>query len=90
MAATKGALTTAALALLAGCSAGCRPLYVARLGIEHLRYVSRARPIEQVAAETSDPALRAKLELVLAVREFARAQGLDVGGSYLKVADTEG
>ncbi len=65
-------------------------MYIARLSIEHLRYISRARPIEQVLAETTDADRRAKLELVLAARTFAAEQGLNVGGSYAKVSDTEG
>jgi len=69
---------------------GCRPLYVARLGIEHLRYVSRARPIDREIAETNDDARRNKLLLVLEVRDFAERAGLDVGGSYRKVASTKG
>ncbi len=78
------------VAAVAVAGLGCRPLYVARLGIEHLRYIGRARPIEEVLAETADEERRAKLELVLAARTFAAEQGLNVGGSYLKVSDTEG
>jgi predicted aminopeptidase len=61
-----------------------------QVGIEHLRYMGRARPIADELVQTADPERRAKLELVLDVRRFALAQSLDVGGSYLEVADTTG
>ncbi len=69
---------------------GCRAGYVARVGYEHLRFVSRAEPIRDEISRTADPARREKLELVLAVREFAAANGLDPGGSYAEISETAG
>jgi predicted aminopeptidase len=69
---------------------GCRAAYVARVSCEHLRFIARAEPIREEVARTSDPARREKLETVLAVREFAAANGLDPGGSYVEVSETEG
>jgi predicted aminopeptidase len=74
------------LTILSGCRAG----YVAKVGIEHLRFMSRAVPISEAIEEAEDPQRKELLALVLDVREFAAAQGLDVGGSYAKVADTTG
>jgi predicted aminopeptidase len=72
------------------CLGGCRAGYIARVGLEHLRYVRSAVPISDAIAATADPERRARLELVLAAREFAAANGLDVSGSYAEVADTSG
>lgn len=69
---------------------GCRAGYVARVGCEHLRFLSRAEPIREEISRTADPARREKLELVLAVREFAAANGLDPGGSYGEMSETAG
>jgi predicted aminopeptidase len=85
--ATKGALIVAALCFL---TSGCRAGYVARVGLEHLRYVRTAVSIEQVVLETTDDERRERLELVLEARAWASEQGLDVGGSYASVADTTG
>ena len=67
--------------LLGGCA---QPLYVARLGWTEAKILWRREPMREVIAEPgTDPALRERLELVLAAREFARQQlGFDVGGSY--------
>ncbi len=67
---------------------GCRPGYIARMGLEQARYLARARPIQEMADAETDPARKEKLELVLAAREFARAAGLEPGGSFRKVTDT--
>jgi len=69
---------------------GCRAAYVARVSCEHLRFLSRAEPIDERVARTTDPVLREKLETVLAVREFAAANGLDPGGSYAEISETAG
>jgi predicted aminopeptidase len=69
---------------------GCRAGYVARVGCEHLRFVARAEPIRDVLERTADAARREKLATVLAVRDFARANGLDPGGSYADISETEG
>ncbi len=84
------AALAAVLATVALGTGGCRPGYLIQVGLEHLRYMRRARPIAQEIERTADSARRAKLELVLEVRRFAEDQGLDVGGSYLEVADTNG
>ena len=86
-AATKGALIASALCFL---TSGCRAGYVARVGLEHLRYIRTAVPIEQVVLETTDDTRRERLELVLEARGWAAEHGLDVGGSYASVADTTG
>jgi len=61
--------------------------------MQHLRYVSRARPISEAIEEAEavgDLTRRDRLQLVLDVRAFAAEQGLKVGGSYLQVSDTTG
>jgi predicted aminopeptidase len=68
----------------------CRAGYVARVSAEHLRFVYRAVPISDEIARASDPERRAKLELVLAARDFAARSGLEPGGSYLEVSETTG
>ncbi len=79
-----------ALASLLTVTAGCRAGYVARVSAEHLRFVYRAVPISEELARTEDPERKAKLELVLAAREFAARNGLDPGGCYLEVSETAG
>jgi len=77
------------LALLAAAALpGCRTAYLAQLAYEQGRYLSRARPIQQLIDEATDPKVRHTLELVLEVRRFAADHGLDPGKSYLEVADT--
>jgi predicted aminopeptidase len=75
-----------ALTVLTGCRAG----YIAKVGVEHLRFVSRAVPISEEIARTEDPERREKLELVLAAREFAASHGLAPAGSYEKISETAG
>jgi predicted aminopeptidase len=67
---------------------GCTPLYVLRAAYEESRILFRREPIEQVLeARHLDPAERAKLELVLDVRRFARERlGLEVAGAYSSFA----
>lgn len=81
-------VAVAAAAMMA--NSGCRAAYIARVGYQHLRYVGRARPISEEIAATADADTRRLLELVLEVRGYAEEQGLEVGGSYLEVADTSG
>jgi predicted aminopeptidase len=69
---------------------GCRAGYVARVSCEHLRFLSRAVPIRDEINVTADAARREKLELVLAVRDFAAANGLKPGGSYAEISETTG
>ncbi len=79
------------LALALGVSA-CNPLYVARLGWTQARILLRREPIPTVLARPDvDPALRERLQLVLATREFARDRlGLTVGDSYTTFAEIDG
>jgi predicted aminopeptidase len=88
--AAAAAVAGACLGVLTLGATGCRPGYVARVGVQHLRFMARARPITELIGEETDPTRVRRLELVLAVREFAAVSGLDVGGSYEKVSDTSG
>lgn len=67
-------------------ASGCRAAYLTRLAWEEARYLASAEPASRLAATTADEGRRRALEALLAVREFARAEGLDVGGSYREVA----
>ncbi len=63
--------------------AGCSPVYVMRAGFEEAKILWRRQPIPSVLQQPAlAPDTRAKLELVLSVREFAAQIGLRVGGSY--------
>ncbi|MFM7140694.1 MAG: aminopeptidase, partial [Alphaproteobacteria bacterium] len=85
-----GAAALAATLLLGGC-AGTTAGYLVRAGWEEARILWRRRPIDRVLAEPGlDPAVRAKLVTVLAVREFgARRLGLSVGGAYGSYAEVD-
>lgn len=76
-----------ALALLTGCS----PWYVVRAGIEEAKLLWRRQPIERVLSDGArSDADKAKLEIVLAARQFAaETLGLRVGGSYSSVAEVD-
>lgn len=76
------------LALVAGCG---QPLYVARLGWEEARLLWRRQPIPELLARPDlDPALRERLELVLAARAFAQERlGFRVGESYGTFAEVD-
>ncbi len=65
-------------------SACSTPLYLLRSAYEEGRILWRREPIGEVLARPEvDAETRSKLELVLAVREFARdSLGLEVGGAY--------
>lgn len=76
-----------AVLLAAASLAGCRGPYLARLAWEQSRYLGGARPAVELLATDPDPARRRALETLLEVRAFAEREGLDVGGSYLEVAD---
>lgn len=84
---TKGAAVGVGLCLLL---AGCRAGYVAKVGLEHLRYVNSAVPIEQLLLDTDDEERRGQLTLILEARAWGGRNGLDVGGSYRSLADTKG
>jgi predicted aminopeptidase len=62
----------------------CSPVYVLRAGWEEAKILRRREPIaELVTDSTVAPARRAKLELVLRARAFAKdSLALDVGDSY--------
>jgi predicted aminopeptidase len=79
-------LMVAAASVLA--LAACSPGYVVRAGYEEAKILWRREPIRQLLARTDlDAATRAKLEVVLAVRAFARETlQLRVGGSYASYA----
>lgn len=80
------AALTVLLVTLSGCASG----YVLRAGYEEMRILWRRRPIAEVLAGGTAPDMRAKLELTLAVREFARDRlGLSVRGSYASVAQVD-
>jgi predicted aminopeptidase len=83
--ATRQAGFIVALSLaLSACSAG----YLLRAGVEEAKILWRRQPIEEVLRQNGlDDETRAKLELVLDVRRFARdTLDLRVGGSYGSLA----
>ncbi len=69
---------------------GCSPTYVLRAGFQEAKILWSRRPITEVLA---DPALgdetRAKLSLVLEVRDFAKTIGLRVNGGYSTLAQVD-
>jgi predicted aminopeptidase len=67
---------------------GCRAGYVARLAWEEARFLASARPATELLATSGNPVERRALEALVEVRAFAAREGLRVGGSYRKVADT--
>jgi predicted aminopeptidase len=64
--------------------------YLLRGAWEEVKILSRRRPLADILADSStSPALRAKLELVLAARAFARdSLALDVGESFSTYSET--
>jgi len=81
-----------ALVALALAASGCGIGYVVRAGYSEARILWRREPITSVLARPDlDPGLRERLELVLAVRAFARdGLGLRVGESFATFADVDG
>jgi len=73
------------------CLAGCSPTYVLRAGYEEAKILWRREPIERILQRPDLPAeTRAKLELVLTVRTYARdTLRLRVGGSYASFAEVD-
>lgn len=67
---------------------GCRGAYLARLAWEEARYLHGATPATELLARTGNPERRRALEALLAAREFAAREGLEVGGSFVDVATT--
>jgi predicted aminopeptidase len=81
-------LTVATLAIgLMGCEIG----YIARGTYEGVGLLWNRKPISEVLAEADLPAdTRAKLKMVLEVRDFARDRlGLKVGGAYQTVTEVD-
>ncbi len=80
------AAALAAIAAAGGCSTVA---YYGQAVGGHIELMHRTRPIEQVLADgATEPALRARLERVLEIREFAsRELALPDNGSYRGYAD---
>lgn len=76
-----GGLAAALVVLLTLTPMGC---YISRAAYEEARILARRQPIQQlVVRDNTDPALRAKLALVLAARQFAvDSLGLEAGKSF--------
>jgi predicted aminopeptidase len=74
--------------LVSAVLSACSPAYVLRAGYEEAKILWRREPITRVLQDPNlDAETRAKLELVLAVRDFARdTLALRVGGSYASFA----
>lgn len=70
--------------LLALSATACSPLYVLRAGYEEAKILSRRQSIPALVSDSATPpAIRDKLELVLAARDFAvDSLGLEAGDSY--------
>lgn len=70
--------------LFALVASGCSPLYIVQAALEQGKILWRREAIETVLQRADlDPERREKLQLVLAVRDYARdALRLNVGGSY--------
>ncbi|HEY2773474.1 MAG TPA: aminopeptidase [Candidatus Binatia bacterium] len=66
---------------------GCRAAYLSRLAWEEVRYLGSASAATDMLATAENPEKRHALEVLIDVRRFAQQQGLNVGGSYRKVAD---
>ncbi|HLK86151.1 MAG TPA: aminopeptidase [Candidatus Binataceae bacterium] len=79
------------LAAGAGALAGCEAGYIARAAYEEGRVLWRRKPISAVLARSQvPPEVRAKLETVLRVRDFAGERlGLDVGSSYKTISEVD-
>jgi len=84
------ALAAALFALAAVSSCSDYPRYLLRAGVEEGRILWRRESIESLLAGPLDDDTRAKLELTLALREFAAERlSLDVGGSYRSLAEVD-
>jgi predicted aminopeptidase len=77
----------ASAAVLAGCEAG----YIAHAAYEEGRLLWRRKPIDKVLARGDlPPEVRARLETVLKVREFARDRlELNVGRAYTTISEVD-
>jgi predicted aminopeptidase len=87
------ALSLAALLLVlsAGALAGCEAGYIAHAAYEESCLLWRRQPIDTVLARGDlQPDIRAKLETVLRVREFAGERlGLNVGHAYTSISEVD-
>ena len=83
-------LAVVALALVAYLVLAPTGRYLLRGAWEEAKILARRRPLAAILADSATtPALRAKLELVLAARAFARdSLGLDVGKSFTSYSET--
>jgi predicted aminopeptidase len=85
-AARRGILVAVVAAVVAGC--GASPGYLLHAGWSEARLLLRREPIPELLAKPDlDSRLRERLELTLAVREFARGLGLRVGDAYESFAE---
>jgi predicted aminopeptidase len=90
--APSAALRALALAMIVAASAvglaGCEAGYIARAAYEEGLLLWRRKPIDTVLARGDlPPEIRARLQTVLKVREFARDPlGLNVGGAYSSIS----
>ena len=84
------ALAVVALALVAWLLLAPTGRYLLRGAWEEAKILARRRPLADILADsTTTPALRAKVELVLATRAFARdSLGLNVGESFSTYSET--
>jgi predicted aminopeptidase len=84
------ALAVVALALVAYLVLAPTGRYLLRGAWEEVKILAKRRPLADILADsTTSPALRSKLELVLAARAFARdSLDLDVGESFSTYAET--
>ena len=84
------ALAVVALALVAWLVLAPTGRYLLRGAWEEAKILARRRPLAELLADSATrPALRAKVELVLAARAFARdSLGLDVGESFSTYSET--
>ncbi len=83
-------LAVVALVLVAYLVLTATGRYLLRGAWEESKILARRRPLADILADSATtPALRAKLELVLAARAFARdSLGLDVGKSFTSYSET--
>src|SRR5262249_21910409 len=85
-AARRGILVAVVAAVLAGC--GASPGYLLHAGWSEARLLLRREPSPALAGQPGvDAALRHRLELRVAGREFARGPGLRVGDAYESFAE---
>lgn len=86
---SSAARTALATLLLSAAMLSCSPGYVLRAAWEEAKILSRRRPIADILDDAEvDPRTRAKLELVVQARSFARRDlNLDVGASYTSFSD---